>query len=335
MADPSPAAPWDAPPSYVYKAPYDPAFPTAASEVEASRPRPPRDRYWLHAVLLLATLLAATSVGVAHYLSFLSDFGVRRVVVRSGAAILGGFWYSGTLLGILGAHEMGHYLACRYYGVNASLPYFIPAPFTMLGTFGAFIRIRQPILRKRQLFDVGIAGPLAGIAVAVPALVAGIALSRVNRVPLPFQGLELGEPLLFQAIAYGVWGAIPDGFSLNLHPVGLAAWVGLLATFLNLFPMGQLDGGHIAYAVLGRRSRYVTLGVVGVAIGLTFVSSSWIVWTALMIAMLWGFGMNHPPTIDEFEPLDARRRWLAVLALVIFALCFTPAPIQPLDLLQR
>jgi hypothetical protein len=275
---------------------------------------PPPTRRWLHVALSLATLATTTYIGFEHFASFLSDFGTRRIVVRSMGAVVVGLYYSVTILAILGAHEMGHYLACRYYRINASWPYFIPAPITMIGTFGAFIKIRQPILNKRQLFDVGIAGPLAGFAVALPALVIGLAMSRVTRLPPTFQGLELGEPLLFRAITALIWGPIPDGYSLNLHPVALAAWFGLLATLLNLFPMGQLDGGHIAYAVLGRRSRHVTLAMVVIAVGLTFVSLSWVVWTILMVVMLWIFGLNHPPTLDEDVPLDAGRRRLALVA---------------------
>jgi membrane-associated protease RseP (regulator of RpoE activity) len=248
---------------------------------------------------------------------------------------MNGLWYSGTILVILGAHELGHYLACRYYQVDASLPFFIPMPLVLTGTLGAFIRIREPIPTKRMLFDIGIAGPLAGFVFAVPALFAGIALSPVARVPEDLVGFNLGEPLLFRAAAWLTWGSVADGYSLNLHPMALAAWFGLLATALNLFPIGQLDGGHISYAVLGRRSTAVTLAAVGGAIGLTFFSMSWAVWTLLLVAMTLAMGPRHPRTIDEDIPLDRGRIWLAVLALVILILCFTPNPIEPTQLLTR
>ena len=138
------------------------------------------------------------------------------------------------------------------------MPFFLPFPVAITGTLGAFIRIREPIPTKRMLFDIGIAGPIAGFLVAVPALIIGISMSHVVRLPPNFSGWELGEPLLFKLVTKVFWGTIPDGFSLNMHPVGFAAWFGLLATALNLFPIGQLDGGHISYAVLGRRSTYVT-----------------------------------------------------------------------------
>src|SRR6202030_1767126 len=181
-----------------------------------------------------------------------------------------GLWYSATILAILGCHEMGHYLACRYYDVDASLPFFLPAPLLLTGTFGAFIRIREPIPTKRMLFDIGIAGPIAGFVVAVPALFIGLWMSRLVQLPPDFSGVSLGEPLLFKLASQLVWGTTADTVSLNLHPIGFAAWFGLLATALNLFPIGQLDGGHISYAVLGRRSSYVTLVMIAVALALTW-----------------------------------------------------------------
>jgi membrane-associated protease RseP (regulator of RpoE activity) len=157
----------------------------------------------------------------------------------------------------------------------------------------------------------------------------GLALSAVERVPDDFVGVELGEPLLFRAAAWLVWGSLDDGLSINMHPMAFAAWFGLLATALNLFPIGQLDGGHIAHAVLGRRSTYVTLAMVACAIGLTFVSSSWIVWTILMVIMLLAMGPQHPPTLDEHTPLDSTRVAFSVVALAMLIVCFTPVPIEP------
>ena len=250
-------------------------------------------------------------------------------------SILGGLWYSATILAILGSHELGHYFACRYYDVDASLPFFIPVPLLLTGTMGAFIRIREPIHSKRMLFDIGIAGPIAGFLVAVPALLLGLSMSHVVKIPPDVPLLELGEPLLFKAFSAMYWGSQPTGYSINLHPMAFAAWFGLLATALNLFPIGQLDGGHISYAVLGRWSTFVTIAMIGVAITLTYFSSSWLVWTALMVGMLVMFGARHPRTIDEHVPLDRARMILALLALIMFVLCFTPAPIEPAELLRR
>jgi membrane-associated protease RseP (regulator of RpoE activity) len=302
-------------------------------------PRPKfQDRRWLHVLLLLLTIATTTFAGANHYAGFLSDFVQRDLPMTFGSLYLRGFWYSGTILAILGCHELGHYFACRYYDVDASLPYFLPLPPPvgfLTGTLGAFIRIREPIPSKRMLFDIGIAGPIAGFVVAVPALFIGLSMSHVARVPADFSGVDLGEPLLFKFAAWLIWGSQPDGYSLNMHPMAFAAWFGLLATALNLFPVGQLDGGHISYAVLGRKSSNVTLVMISVAVVLTYFSTSWLVWTVLMIGMLFMFGRHHPRTYDEEEPLDRTRMILAAIALIMFILCFTPAPIQPLELLGR
>jgi membrane-associated protease RseP (regulator of RpoE activity) len=258
-------------------------------------------RWWLHSLLFLLTIASTWSTG--------------------------GWAYSATILAILGCHEFGHYFMCRYYDVDASLPYFLPVPISLTGTLGAFIRIREPILSKRMFFDIGIAGPIAGFLVAVPALFIGVFLSQ--RAPIePGEGLWLGEPLLFKIASRLLWGPMPDGYTLILHPIGFAAWFGMLATALNLFPFGQLDGGHISYAVLGRRSTYVTIAMIGVAIALSYMSMSWMAWTILMIVMLFAFGVRHPRTYDEEESLDRTRLILAACAVLIFALCFTPAPIE-------
>jgi membrane-associated protease RseP (regulator of RpoE activity) len=292
-----------------------------------------QDRRWLHSLLFLLTIGTTTFVGGFHYVSFLADLNVPRVRLDE-AFFVHGLWYSLTILAILGCHELGHYLACRYYNVDASLPFFIPAPFLLTGTMGAFIRIREPIPSKRMLFDIGIAGPLAGFLVAVPALIVGLSMSRVVLLPQDFTGLSLGEPPLFKLASRLIWGPVGDNYSVNLHPMGFAAWFGLLATALNLFPIGQLDGGHISYAVLGRKSSVVTLVMLAIALVLAYFSSSWLVWTALMIGMLFMFGRHHPRTFDENEPLDRTRTMLAIVALVIFIACFTPAPIEPTQLLR-
>jgi membrane-associated protease RseP (regulator of RpoE activity) len=266
------------------------------------QPRPKfQDRVWLH------VLLFALTVG--------STWLVR------------GWPYSVTILAILGCHELGHYFACRYYDVDASLPFFLPMPILPTGTLGAFIRIREPIRTKRVLFDIGIAGPIAGFLVAVPALFLGVAWSTMT----PIAGEEwLGESLLVKLATRLLWGPMPDGYTLLLHDVGFAAWFGLNATALNLFPIGQLDGGHISYAVLGRRSTYVTVAMIGVAVVLSFVSATWIGFTVLMVVMLFAFGYRHPRTVDEEVPLDRTRLILAIFAVVMFALCFTPVPFERL-----
>jgi membrane-associated protease RseP (regulator of RpoE activity) len=293
-----------------------------------------QDRVWRHALLLALTLGTTTLAGLEHYASFVTDFGVRRLDLSTFELATGGLWYSLTILAILGCHELGHYFACRYYDVDASMPYFLPFPLAFSGTLGAFIRIREPIPSKRMLFDIGIAGPIAGFLIAVPALFFGLALSRPAVFPSDAGGYELGEPLLFQAAAWLMWGDVPSGYTLNMHPMAFAAWFGLLATALNLFPIGQLDGGHISYAVLGRRSSHVTLAMIPIGLVLMVFSLSWTVWLIVTLAMLLAFGRHHPRTFDEGVPLDPARKWLALFAIVMLALCFTPAPIRPLDLLR-
>jgi membrane-associated protease RseP (regulator of RpoE activity) len=297
-----------------------------------------QDRVWLHILLFALTIASTTLEGAGHYAAFLDDFrGSAALPMPFSALLVRGLWYSGTILAILGCHELGHYFACRYYDVDASLPFFIPVPFLLTGTMGAFIRIREPIPSKRMLFDIGIAGPIAGFIVAVPALFIGLALSHVVRLPANSSDLmELGEPLLFKFGSWLLWGAQPDGYSLNMHPMAFAAWFGMLATALNLFPIGQLDGGHVSYAVLGPRwSTYVTFATVGVAMVLAFFASSWIIWTVMIVAMLFTFGPRHPRVFDEEVPLDRTRLLIALVAVVMFILCFTAAPIRPMELIGR
>jgi membrane-associated protease RseP (regulator of RpoE activity) len=271
-------------------------------------------------------------MGALHYFSYQQGFSsTPNVAIPWGDPFfyLQGLWYSGTILAILGFHEMGHYVACRYYRVDATLPFFLPAPPPVLtGTFGAVIRIRSRMPSKLALFDIGIAGPIAGFLVALPTLFVGLTLSRVERLPETFEGFSLGEPLLFQWIAALLYGTVGDGFSLNLHPMGLAAWFGLIVTALNLFPIGQLDGGHIAYAVFGRRSIYVTLATAIAAVALTFTSSSYLLFTMLVVGALFLFGPHHPPTLNDEMRLPAGRMALAGFALFMLVVCFTPAPIE-------
>lgn len=331
---PSPVPPERLPP-----APNDLSSATLAQEDQyqqfVPKPLPPLNgRLWVQLLLLALTLGTTTFAGGCHYYSFMQDLSTASQVNAGGPDFsdpifyLHGLWYSLTILAILGLHEMGHYVACLRYGVIATRPYFLPAPVLLTGTLGAFIRIKSRIPNKTALFDIGIAGPLAGFVVAVPSLFIGLMLSRVDRLPEDSSGLiELGEPLLFKFAAWLVWGTVPDGYSINMHPMAFAAWFGLLATALNLFPIAQLDGGHISYAVLGARSTFVTLFMVGVAIFLATLSSSWIVWTVLLVVMLFTLGPRHPPTLYDDEPINRERMILAAVAMLILALCFTPAPI--------
>ena len=296
----------------------------------------PRNRLALHIGLFILTLITATLAGAESYASFVSEFG-RRTVVLDSSLILGGLWYSGTFLAILGAHEAGHYLYCRYYGLDASLPYFIPLPpfLTITGTLGAVIRIREPFRTRTELFDVGIAGPVAGLIVLIPALFYGFTLSNV--VPEPTSGTltYFGEPLLFQWVAKLVVGTVAEGNTINVHPVVWGCWFGLFATALNLLPFGQLDGGHIVYAVFGDRTAKMISA--GTALGLAAMialSITWVVPTVMLLVMWRWIGLGHPVPLNPYEPLSNGRRAFAFIALIALIVCFTPTPIRIEDLVR-
>jgi membrane-associated protease RseP (regulator of RpoE activity) len=288
-----------------------------------------RDRVWLHVTLFVLTLVFTTAVGAFHYQSFVSEFG-RRPAILTWGSLIDGFWYSLTLLAILGSHEFGHYYFCRRYNVDASLPYFIPFPITLTGTLGAVIRIREPFPTRTVLFDIGVAGPIAGFVVLVPALFIGMAMSRVVPMPTGHGVFYMGEPLLFKLAAWLKFGPIPDTQTVNIHPMVFAAWFGMLATALNLLPFGQLDGGHITYATLDRWATPISLATVGTAVAMTYNSTSWMFMTGMMLLMLFLLGPRHPRVIYEHEPLARSRRLVALFALVMFILCFTPVPIDEL-----
>ena len=236
-----------------------------------------------------------------------------------------GLPYSLSILLILGTHEMGHYVACRLYGIEATLPFFIPSPFPF-GTFGAVIRIRSPFTTRRALFDVGIAGPIAGFIVAVPVLLLGLSLSTIARQPPRADSIPLGGYLLTEILGRLFFGG-GGSASIDLHPVYVAGWVGLLATSLNLMPLGQLDGGHVLYSLSPRVHRAVSrfgspaLIVVGLSIG-----GYHLVTFGILFAIL---GLGHPPTLQEGDRLGSARVLVAAAALLIFILCFIPVPIPP------
>ena len=313
--------------------------PAAPLPFETFYIRPPRPKFrnnWrLHVLLFLATLYFTSAAGGFHYLSYLlasgetipDDVSLLRLLISPGF-LATGLWYSLTLLAILGAHEFGHYLFCRRYNIDASLPYFIPAPVPLTGTLGAVIKIREAFPNRTALFDIGVAGPIAGFVVLVPALLIGMQMSTIVLAPTGDMVIYMGEPLLFQWVAAMKFGTIPEGHTINIHPMVFAAWFGMLATALNLLPFGQLDGGHITYATLGRWATPISLATVATAILLTYNSSSWMFMTLMMLLMLLFLGPRHPRVIYEYEPLPPSRYVVALLALVIFIVCFTPVPIE-------
>jgi membrane-associated protease RseP (regulator of RpoE activity) len=239
-----------------------------------------------------------------------------------------GLPFSLTLLVILLCHEMGHYLMARYHQLDVSLPYFLPAPPIpfLIGTLGAFIRIRSPILNKPALLDVGAAGPLSGVLVTLPLLVIGLQISDIQVVSGnagELAGIVLGESILFKIMCWLTLGSLPDNYNIIMHPMAFAGWIGLLVTNINLIPVGQLDGGHVSYALFGERSQpiakifYLLLIIFGLV--------SWYGWL-LWVVLLYFMGFVHPPPLHYWVPLDRKRRLIGYLTIAVFILTFMPAP---------
>jgi len=302
-----------------------PRFVTAARSYSPAKPR-----LWLHLLLLITTMFTTTMVGAhmqynfSHNLPFFDlerDLDIFTVGLRSPQLFLGGLPFSLTLLTILMAHELGHYIACVYYDVDATLPYFLPAPTPFTGTLGAFIRIRSAICSKRILFDIGVAGPLAGFVFLIPALGVGLAFSKV--IPgINHQGtIQLGRPALEWILQRFIFPGVPAA-DIYLHPVARAAWVGMFATALNLLPVGQLDGGHVVYALLGRSHKWITQAFLVALLPMGMFWNGWWLWAVL----LFFFARKHPPVYDHAEIGNPRVK-LGVLALIIFLLCFSIKPI--------
>jgi membrane-associated protease RseP (regulator of RpoE activity) len=272
--------------------------------------------------------------GVIDYLLFVPQYYLSTVIALLGFTaghpklLVDGFIFSTSLLAILTAHEMGHYVACRRYGVAATLPFFIPAPPLFLaGTFGAFIKIKSPIPSRRALFDIGLAGPLAGFGVAVPIALVGV-LSMQPPVQGAGYGIVFHDPLLFRLLGR-LLGSPIDPYA-PINPYYMAAWIGLLVTSLNLMPVGQLDGGHGTFAIFGQRAHKaigrVAFAVLAVLAVLGFVwygSPSGFLYTVLLAIML---RVGHPQP-EETEPLGGFRTGIAVITLIVFALSFWPFPI--------
>jgi membrane-associated protease RseP (regulator of RpoE activity) len=282
---------------------------------------PPRKRLWINYTLFAVTVVTTLLAGAGQE-------GVSwQAAMRDPSLLLKGLPFSITLIAILGAHEMGHFFMARKYGVDATLPYFIPAP-SIIGTFGAVIKMRSPIKSREALIDIGAAGPIAGMLVAMPACYIGIVMSEVKLISIGVDTITYGDSLLLMGMKLLVHGPLRPGYDLSLNPVLFAGWIGMLVTMLNLLPVGQLDGGHVSYAVLGRKralwlARLTFLGVVALAI---YCSLSWVVWILMLAIVL---GLRHPQIYDEgTAPLDGRQKAMAVAALIIFIITFIPAPVK-------
>lgn len=315
-------------------------FQTAQPFVETRESELSTPRLMLHCGLLALTAISTTLTGAAFSVQVQGDDSVigsllapiiavaKETAAGNLDALANGILFTFTLLTILGAHELGHYFACRHYGIRATLPFFIPAPplITPFGTFGAVIKIKEPIGSRRALFDIGIAGPLAGFAFALPAAVVGLMFA----VPAPpgaaSGGAQFNDPLLFILISKLL--GLPKWIEWN--PIYWAAWGTMLVTALNLFPVGQLDGGHVLYAIVGKRahawvSRMVAAACAALAISSLLLGQPpvYLIWTLVLLFLM---KVGHPPVIEE-EPLGVARITLALFAVLVFLLCFMPFPI--------
>jgi membrane-associated protease RseP (regulator of RpoE activity) len=270
---------------------------------------------FLHIVLFILTMLSTLFVGA----------------MQTGADILKDPWkiYHGlpfalTLMIILLTHELSHYFASKKHGVNATLPYFIPAP-TIIGTFGAFIKMKSPIVTRKALIDIGASGPIAGFIVSVIAVMIGLHLSKIVPVAETKGALTLGDSILFSFLAQTVLGVTPADSDILLNPVAFAGWIGLFVTSMNLIPVGQLDGGHIAFALLGEKQTRLSFILVLVMTLLgVLLWEGWIIWAGLLLVL----GLRHPPVIFWEVPLDKRRKVIGWIAFVIFILTFIPVPFK-------
>lgn len=237
----------------------------------------------------------------------------------------GGLSYSIAIILILLGHELGHYFMSRRYGMRATLPFFLPFPLSPFGTLGAVIRMEGPLLSRKALFDTGVAGPLTSLLLSIPAIAIGLKYSTLIPTSHLKEGttLRLADPFLFSMIQRLVLGEVPENVDVLLHPIGYAGWVGLFVTALNLFPVGQLDGGHIAYALFGRKSRAIFLiAITGMGFITVFYNPGWFLMLILMIL----FGFRHPMPLDDQTPINGKRKAIGGLMFLVFLLSFNPSP---------
>ncbi len=271
---------------------------------------------YIHIILFITTFFSTLVAG--------SLFQKGINIIAEPWRIIEGLPFSLSLITILLGHELAHYFASKRHHTRATLPYFIPAP-SLIGTFGAFIKMRSPIETRKALIDIGAAGPITGFVLSVAASVIGLRLSTVVSVTDTKGALGLGDSLLFSLLSRLILGVTPDGHDILLHPVAFSGWIGLFVTSLNLIPIGQLDGGHIAYAFLGDRHVIVSRILVGfLLIFGIFFWEGWLIWAVLMVIL----GLRHPRIIYWEIPLDRKRVYMGILSMIIFVMTFIPAPFK-------
>ncbi|MFA9401477.1 MAG: site-2 protease family protein [Anaerolineales bacterium] len=309
----------------------------------------------VNVILFLLTLVSMLMAGAMYGMEAPADTSIPGILQATLQNLPNGITFAASLLGILMAHEFGHYFAARFHRIAVSLPYFLPFPLSLFGTLGAFIRLKEPPKNRRVLLDIGLSGPIAGLIVAIPVLLIGLYLSDLGRLPLnamTAQGSVLeGNSLLYLAMKYIVTGeflpkplhyaglspfiywvryffiGLPmpyGGTDVLLHPLAWAGWAGLLVTMLNLIPAGQLDGGHAIYVLLGKATKRLWPFIIGLLLLLGTVWPGWYIWAGLVFLM----GRTYARPRDEITPLDPRRKWLAIFGLVLFVLVFIPVPLR-------
>ena len=276
---------------------------------------------YLHILLFVITFFTTLSAGALQK-------GIN--IFESPRKLLDGLPFAGTLMIILTIHELSHYIASRRQHVTATLPYFIPAP-SFIGTFGAFIKMKSPIITRSALIDIGASGPIAGFIVSLIACIVGLSMSHIVPLANVDESLVLGDSLLFSFLSRVIVGNLPDSVDILLHPVAFAGWIGLFVTSMNLLPIGQLDGGHIAFAILGDRHRYVSITLVAGLAMFGFLAiigvygwEGWGLWALIMLFL----GIKHPPVLYREMPLDHTRKYIALVSLFIFIITFIPIPFK-------
>jgi len=280
---------------------------------------------WVNVVLFLIT--GATTILAGALWEGVDWISNPLMVFKDPIAVIsGGLPFSLSLLAILGFHEFGHYFAARYHGVNVTLPYFIPAPpaITLIGSFGAFIKSKSAFINRKQLLDVGAAGPLSGLVIAIIVLAVGINSSHIQPISEEISGIFFGESLLFKFMTFVIKGPVKGDNVLIISSVAFAGWVGILVTMFNLLPMGQLDGGHISYALFGRFQKKIAVVTLAALAVLSFYWQGWIVW--IFIGLL--LRPSHPPTLVDELPLGRGRKITGLVSILAFILCFIPNPVN-------
>ncbi len=296
------------------------------------KPKKKEKPIWVNALLLIATIITTILTGSLFYMGYLTLWDIPNPMdaIKPENLFNGAFLFALPLMSILFIHEMGHYFISKKHGISTSLPFFLPIPpilpYFNIGTFGALISSRDPMPNKKALFDIGLAGPLAGFLVAIPVTAIGIATAKIVEIP-NYSNLAPGTviynpSLLIELLSRAILN-LPDGFTIDMNPILFAGWVGLLITSINLFPAGQLDGGHIFRAVLGEKQKYVAWVAVFI-----MIFTGWLFFAFIIIFLM---GTWHPPPLNDDSKLDMKRKILFVVAILILILCYIPYPFNIVD----